>query len=121
MGIDIVGPLPSAQGGFTHILVMIDYATRYPEAVPLRNTHTRTLAKKMLRIFSGVGFPSKVITDQGTNFMNQVMQDLWAMLRVWPLRTSVYHPQTNGLVERFNQTLKMMLRHFTLEQPSQCP
>lgn len=97
--------------------MLVDYATHYPEAVPLKNIRTQTLAQELHLIFSRVGFPSEVLTDQGTNFMSQVMQDLWKMLRVRPLRTSIYHPQTNGLVEQFNQTLKMMLRRFAREQP----
>lgn len=119
VGIDIVGPLPRAVGGFTHVLVPIDYATQYPEAVPLRKTSAKAIVKELLRIFSRVGFPKDVLTDQGTNFMSAILTTLWHMLKVRPLCTSVYHPQTNSLVEQFNQTLKRMLRKFVGGKPCQ--
>lgn len=99
MGIDLVRPLPPAQGGYTHILVLVDYTTRYPEAVPLQRTGATAIARGLIRMFSWVGFPKEVITDQGTNFMSRVLRELWKLLKVQPLRTSIYHPQTNGLVE----------------------
>lgn len=74
------------------------------------------IAKELLKVFSWVGFPKEILTDQGTNFMSTVLKALWEMLKIHPLRTSVYHPQTNGLVERFNQTLKGM---FMGENPQQ--
>lgn len=57
-----------------------------------------------------MGIPQEILTDQGTPFMSLLMVDLCHLLKVKQLRTSVYHPQTDGLVERFNQTLKQMLR-----------
>lgn len=119
VGIDIMGLLPTAQGGFTHVLVMVDYTMRYPKAIPLRKTSARAIAKELLRVFSQVGFPKEILTDQGTNFMSTVLKALWQMLKVHPLWSSVYHPQTNGLVEQFNQTLKGMLKRFVGENPRQ--
>lgn len=80
IGIDIVGPLPPAIRGYTHILVMVDYTTCYPEVVPLCNTMRRSIALELLRMFSRVGFSSEVLTDEGTNFMNRVLCNLWALL-----------------------------------------
>ncbi len=62
-----------------------------------------------------VGIPAEILTDQGTPFMSRLMADLCRLLRVKQLRTTVYHPQTDGLVERFNQTLKQMLRRVVAE------
>ena len=61
-------------------------------------------------LFSQVGIAREVLTDQGSCFMSSVMKDLLSLLQVKQLRTSVYHPPTNGLVERFNKTLKQMLK-----------
>lgn len=119
VGIDIVGPLPTAQWRFTHGVVMVDYATQYPKTIPLWKTRARIIAKELLKVFSQVGFPKEILTDQGTSFMGTVLKALWQLLKVHPLKTSVYHPQTNGLVERFNQTLKRMLRRFIGENPRQ--
>ena len=89
---------------------MVDYATRYPEAVPLRTATAKAVAKEFMLLFSRVGIVGEILTDQGACFMSRVIKDLLSMLQVRHLRTSVYHPQTDGLVERFNQTLKTMLK-----------
>ncbi|XP_058638128.1 uncharacterized protein LOC131544123 [Onychostoma macrolepis] len=109
IGMDLVGPLPKSARGHEHILVIVDYATRYPEAIPLRKANAKTIAQELFLLFSWVGIPSEILTDQGTPFMSRLMADLCRLLRVKQVRTTVYHPQTDGLVERFNQTLKQML------------
>ncbi|KAL0148818.1 hypothetical protein M9458_055827 [Cirrhinus mrigala] len=115
IGMDIVGPLPRSGRGHEHILVIVDYATRYPEAVPLRRATSKAIARELFLLSSRVGLPSEILTDQGTPFMSRLMADLCRLLKVKQVRTSVYHPQTDGLVERFNQTLKQMLRRVTTE------
>ena len=107
---DIVGPLPKSRSGKRFVLVVCDYATRYPEAIPLRSTDAEHIAEELVQIFSRVGVPEEILTDQGANFMSQLLTEVYRLLRVKPIRTSPYHPQTDGLVERFNQTLKAMLR-----------
>ena len=52
----------------------------------------------------------KILTDQGSNFTSQLLTEMYKMLHVQPIKTTAYHPQTDGLVERFNKTLKSMLR-----------
>lgn len=110
IAMDIVGPLPKSARGHQYILVVLDYATRYPEAIPLRTMASKNIAKEIMLMFSRVGIPKEILTDQGTPFMSRIMADLCKLLHIKQLRTSVYHPQTDGLVERFNRTLKSMLR-----------
>ncbi|XP_071061873.1 uncharacterized protein [Pseudochaenichthys georgianus] len=110
IAMDLVGPLVKSARGHQYILVILDYATRYPEAIPLRNMTTRVIARELLHLFSRVGIPKEILTDQGTPFMSKIMKDLCRLFKVKQLRTSVYHPQTDGLVERFNKTLKSMLK-----------
>lgn len=62
-----------------------------------------------------------MLTDQGTNLMGEVMREMWEQLGVHQVHTSVYHPQCNGLVERFNKSLKGLLRKFAIENPGQWP
>lgn len=68
------------------------------------------VAEELIKFFARVGIPQKILTDQGFNFMSQLLAELYRMLHVHSIRTSPYHLQTDGLVERFNQTLKSMLR-----------
>ena len=104
---DIVGPLPRSRTGNRYILVLCDYATLYPEAIPLRTIDAEHIAEQL---FARVGVPQEILTNQGSNFTSQLLAELYRLLHVQSIRTSPYHPQTDGLVERFNQTLKSMLR-----------
>lgn len=70
-----------------------------------------------MKIFVIVRIPKEIITDQGTNFMSQLLKDLGRILKVKALRMLVYHPQINRLVESFNRTLKQMLRRFVAMEP----
>uniref|UniRef100_A0A8C3HS24 Gypsy retrotransposon integrase-like protein 1 n=1 Tax=Chrysemys picta bellii TaxID=8478 RepID=A0A8C3HS24_CHRPI len=115
VAMDLVGPLPKSSAGFQYILVMLDYATRFPEAIPLRNITAHTIADELVKIFARVGLPREILTDQGTNFTSRLLRQVCELLGVKQLRTSVYHPQMDGLVERFNRTLKDMLRKFPPE------
>ena len=110
LALDIVGPLPKTSRGHRYILVMVDYATRYPEALPLRAATAKAVARELMLLFSRVGIAREILTDQGSCFMLRVLKELLSLLQVKQLRTSVYHPQTDGLVERFNKTLKQMLK-----------
>uniref|UniRef100_A0A803JM67 Gypsy retrotransposon integrase-like protein 1 n=1 Tax=Xenopus tropicalis TaxID=8364 RepID=A0A803JM67_XENTR len=110
IAMDLVGPIVKSARGHQHILVIMDYATRYPEAIPLRNTSSKSIARELVHVFSRVRIPKEILTDQGTPFMSRVMKELCRLFKVVQLRTSVYHPQTDGLVERFNKTLKSMLK-----------
>ncbi|KAJ8352126.1 hypothetical protein SKAU_G00236020 [Synaphobranchus kaupii] len=110
IGMDLVGPLPRSSRGHQYILVVLDYATRYPEAIPLRTMAIKGIARELMLLFSRVGLPEKILTDKGTPFMSRIMRDLCQLMKVTQLRTSVYYPQTDGLAKRFNQTLKKMLK-----------
>ena len=69
VAIDIVGPLtPISDRGNRYILVLVDYATRYPEAIAMKNIDTETVADALVDMFSGLGIPEEILTDQGTRF-----------------------------------------------------
>lgn len=109
---DIVGPLERSQSGCRFILVLCDYGTRYPEAFPLRRITARAIAQVLLQFISRVGIPQEIVTDQGTAFLSKTLRQVYSLLGIKGIRTTPYHPQTDGLVERYNQTLKGMLRKF---------
>ena len=94
----------------------MDYGSRYPEAIPLKNTDSQTVATAMLDIFSRLGIPEEILSDQGANFISKLMQYLYKLLGVKSIRTSPYHPQTNGAVERFYGTLRAMLKKYEHDQ-----
>ena len=98
---DIVGPIaPPSEAGHRYILTLVDYATRYPEAVPLKKITTEAVAEALLDIYSRVGIPEEVLTDQGTQFMSECMQEVSRLLSIKGLTSTPYHPICNGLVER---------------------
>ena len=110
---DLVGPLPRSKNGNRFILTICDYATRYPEAIPLPSTEAPRIAKELLKIFTRVGVPEEVLMDQGANFMSGLLGEIYHILQIKRVRTTPYHPQTDGLVERFNVTFKSMIKKFT--------
>lgn len=119
IAVDIVGPIaPITSKGNRYILTIVDYATRYPEAVALRNIDTPTVAEALLSIFSRVGFPREMLTDRGPQFTSELMKEVSRLLSIRHLTTTPYHPACNGLVERFNGTLKSMLKKMCEERPS---
>uniref|UniRef100_A0A8C5PP86 Gypsy retrotransposon integrase-like protein 1 n=1 Tax=Leptobrachium leishanense TaxID=445787 RepID=A0A8C5PP86_9ANUR len=116
VAVDIIGPLPRPSAtGKRYILTVVDYATRYPEAVALANIQADTVADALLRVLTRVGFPREILSDQGTQFTAELTQQLWRLCGVKALHSAPYHPQTNGLCERFNGTLKQLIRAFTHE------
>jgi len=116
VAVDLVGPIhPAIEKGNRYILTMMDYATRYPEAVPLKDIQTETVAEAMLNIFTRVGVPKEILSDQNSQFLSAVMKEVCRLLSVKQLVTTSYHPICNGLVEKFNGMLKTMLRHMCPE------
>ncbi|XP_072174277.1 uncharacterized protein [Diadema setosum] len=119
VAVDLVGPIkPATTRGHRYILTLVDYATRYPEAVPLRNIDTPTVAEALLSIYSRVGFPKEMLTDRGAQFTSDIMREVSRLLSIRHVTTTPYHPQCNGLVERFNGTLKQMLNKMCEERPT---
>ncbi|XP_076844741.1 uncharacterized protein LOC143489530 [Brachyhypopomus gauderio] len=115
IAMDVVGPLPRSRGGNRYILVVCDYATRYPECFALRKVKTRQIVNALIQLISRVGIPREVLTDQGTNFTSKLLREVFTLLGIKGITTTPYHPQTDGLVERFNKTLKSMLKKFVSE------
>ena len=117
VAVDLVGPItPASERGHRYILTLVDYAIRYPEAVPLKNIDTETVAEALLDIYSRLGIPEEILSDQGTQFVSSCMQEVSRLLSINRLTTTPYHPICNGLVEKFNYTPKKMLRRLCSEQ-----
>ena len=82
----------------------------------MRTTDANAVAEELLAFFSRVGVPEEILTDQGTNFTSQLLSEVYRLLDIKPIRTTPYHHQTDGLVERFNGTLKAMLKKTVSEE-----
>ena len=118
VAIDIIGPLfPCSDRGHKYILTMIDYATRFPEAVPLKNIDTITIAESLVEIFSRVGVPKEMLSDRGTQFRSDLMQEVNRLLSIRALFTTPYHASCNGAVERLNGVLKTILKKLCSDHP----
>ena len=109
IAIDLVGPFKPGKGGCTHLLTAICMATRWPEAIPLRSTTARAVATGLLDIFSRIGIPLQLLSDQGTQFTGKVIQHLCEALSIDQINSTPYHPEGNGVVERMHGPLCAML------------
>jgi len=112
--IDIVGPLPAARqfennftSNYRYLLTCVDRATRWIEAVPLVEITASTVAVAFLETWvSRFGVPLHVLTDRGAQFESELFKKLASLTGFDRLRTTSYHPQTNGMVERVHKTVK---------------
>ena len=113
--IDCVGPLPKTKSGCQYLLTIMCASTRFPEAIPLRNIKTKTIVKALVKFFTFVGLPRSVQSDQGSNFMSGIFQQVMHELGIKQYKSSAYHPESQGALERFHQTLKNMIRSYCFD------
>ncbi|GJT20965.1 reverse transcriptase domain-containing protein [Tanacetum coccineum] len=105
-GIDILGPLPEASGKLKFVIVAIDYFTKWIEAKPLVRITGNDVKKFMHEnIVCRFGLPRIIVTDNGTQFVNDPFKGWCESLNIKQMNTAVAHPQANGLVERANKSL----------------
>lgn len=107
--LDLVGPLPEADG-FRYMLTCVDRFSRWPEAYPITDITADTVARTFVSQWvARFGVPSTVTTDRGSQFESRLFNKLLASLGTDRIRTTAYHPASNGLVERLHRTLKAAL------------
>ena len=92
-----------------NVLVVVDHFTRYVQAYVTKNHMAHTTARVLYNNFSVFGFPQKLLSDQGTEFTGDVIAAMCKLLGIEKIRTTLYHPQTNGSAERVHQTLQRMI------------
>jgi hypothetical protein len=113
VAVDVMGPLPTTARGNRYVLVAQDYFTKWPEAFPMAEQSSSTVARLLVEdVFARYGCPVELHTDQGSNFESQLCQLVWERFNIKKTRTTPYHPESDGMVERLNRTLKEMLRKF---------
>lgn len=110
MGVDIMD-LPKTADGNRHVIVFQDFLTKWPFVFPMPDQKAirivKILVEEIVPIF---GVPEALLSDRGTNLLSHLMRDVCELLGIKKLQTTAYHPQCNGMVERFNRTLKAMVR-----------
>ena len=116
INIDVVGPLPTTENGNRYIIVAVDLFSKWMECAAVPSFSAVITAKFILnRIVGRFGYPKRIQTDQGTNFESILIQELCQLLKIEKSRSTAYHPETNGQVERQNRTLKQLLSCFVNE------
>lgn len=121
--IDLIGPLPFSNN-FTYALTCIDRFTRWPEVIPIQDIKAETIA---IAFYSGwitrFGIPKEVKTDRGRQFVSDLFSQMMKLFGIKLNHTTAYHPQSNGIIERFHRTLKQSLKchnstNWTISLPS---
>ncbi|CAF0929655.1 unnamed protein product [Brachionus calyciflorus] len=113
--IDIAGPLPVSKEGNVYILVICCHFSKWVELFAIKNTTCDTISKLILSFMLKFGLCINILTDLGTNFQAELLRKIYELLDVNQLRTTAYHPECDGLTERFNPTLKTMISCFVNE------
>ena len=110
LGIDVMD-LPKTQQGNKHVLVIQDYLSKWPWVFPIPDQKTARIVDILVKeIIPVCGVPDALLSDRGANLLSYLMKDICQLLGITKLNTTAYHPQCDGLTERFNRTLKTMLR-----------
>jgi hypothetical protein len=116
IGMDIVRPLPKTKNGNMYIVVATEYLTKWPEARAIPDAKASSVVSFFYEdIICRHGCPKEVLTDRGMHFVNEMLNSLCDKFGVKHKLSTAYHPQTNGLVERFNRTLCETLAKFANE------
>ncbi|XP_023191398.1 uncharacterized protein LOC111608951 [Xiphophorus maculatus] len=113
--IDCVGPLPRSRSGACYLLTVMCQSTRYPAAYPLRTITAKSVVRALSQFISVFGIPQTIQSDQGTNFSSRLFGQVLKQLRVKHNRSTAYHAESQGALERFHQTLKSLLRAYCIE------
>jgi hypothetical protein len=115
-GLDIVGPLPTAQGNLKFTFVAVEYFTKWIEARAVSTITSKTAQKFFWQnIVCRFGVPSELTVDNGKQFDNQDFKDFCFSIGTKLAFASVYHPQPNGVVERANGKIFTAVKKMLLD------
>ena len=113
VAVDVLGPLPVTDRGMRYLLVVMDYFTKWPEALPIENQEATTIATALVNnVFCRLGAPLELHSDMGKNFESTVMAEVCKIFGIKKTRTTPLYPQSDGMVERMNRTLLNSLSAF---------
>ena len=104
IGVDVVQFPTSAKGNW-YAIVFIDYLTKWVEVFPSSDQSALTIARLLVEnIISRHGVPKELLSDRGA-FLSKLLHEVYRLMGIHTVVTTAYHPQTDGLVERFHHTL----------------
>ena len=121
VAVDILGALPNSETGNSNLLVAGDYFTRWMEAYPIPNMEATTVARKLTNEFFLLFWRARTVSlrSHSKQFESKLLNEVCTILRIDKTRTTLYHPQSNGLIEHFNRTLLSMLSTSIDDNPFQ--
>ena len=102
--------VPVSRQNHRYLLVVMDYFTKWVEAIPLHDQTAASITEAIIKICSSFGVPSILHSDQGRNFESDMLHQMLQAFGIKKSRTTAYHPQCDGMVERFNRSLLQLLR-----------
>ena len=103
------GPLPASQGS-SYLLTMMDRTSSWPEAVPLSSITSESWAQAFISTWvSRFGVPSLLTSDHGAQFTSSIWSEVCSILGIARIKTTSFHPQSNGMIEGFHRSLKSSL------------
>jgi transposase InsO family protein len=114
-GVEILGPFPRAVGGYRFLFVAIDKFTKWPEATPMVNITQGAAVAFLKSIVCRFGVPSRIITDNGTQFTSRIFQEYCENIGTQLCFASVAHPRSNNQVERENAEILKGLKTRTYD------
>ena len=118
VGMDLVFGLPETARGHIGLLVLEELTTKFPFAYPIRSKEAREIGRHLFNYISLCGPPAVILSDNGREFCNGVIDSMCTLTGIERVVTSPYHPQANGSVERKNQTLITALRAHAFQDPT---
>ena len=120
VAVDILGPIdPPTAKGSRYVLVVVDYLTKWAEALPMTSQTAEECAKTFVTEFvCRLGAPQQLHSDQGRQFESALFQQVCKLLGTLKTRTTPLHPQSDGQTERCNRTLLDILAKLTRDQPA---
>jgi hypothetical protein len=119
VGVDFVDCKPTSARGNQHIIVVVDYFTKWVEAMPTIKSDGKIVAFFVFnQIIVRFGIPIEIVTDHGSHFQNKMMAEMESKLGFKHGHSSPYYPQENGQVEAINKSLKTILQNFVSQNKS---
>jgi transposase InsO family protein len=116
VAIDTIGPIEEDEHGFKYILVVIDHFTRWTELMALKTTGAEETAEHLVNFFGRFGFPDEILTDNGTQFRNNLMKELVSLIGSRHTTVTPYSKEENGIVERQNKEVMRHLRNIIFDK-----